>query len=66
MCVDFAGSEPMIYPCHGSLGNQHWIYDDEVSHGYSVNKNLVSYLYMAEAQYMETLITEGTGSTWAQ
>jgi len=31
MCVDYAGSDVMIYPCHGSMGNQHWIYDDEVS-----------------------------------
>jgi len=30
MCVDYAGQDVMIYPCHGSMGNQHWLYDDEV------------------------------------
>jgi len=30
MCVDYAGGDVMIYPCHGSLGNQQWTYDEEV------------------------------------
>ena len=30
MCVDYAGQEVMIYPCHGSMGNQNWVYDDAV------------------------------------
>lgn len=31
MCVDYAGTDVMIYPCHGSLGNQQWIFEEDVS-----------------------------------
>jgi len=26
-CIDYAGHYVMVYPCHGMLGNQEWIYD---------------------------------------
>ena len=29
-CLDYAGSDVTVYPCHGSKGNQLWHYDDEV------------------------------------
>lgn len=29
-CVDFAGTEVILYPCHGSKGNQFWEYENEV------------------------------------
>ena len=25
-CMDYAGQFLMIYPCHGSKGNQEWVY----------------------------------------
>jgi hypothetical protein len=25
-CIDYAGQSVMVYPCHGMLGNQEWIY----------------------------------------
>ena len=30
-CLDYAGSDPILYPCHGSKGNQYWEYEHEVS-----------------------------------
>lgn len=30
-CVDYAGSDVILYPCHGSKGNQYWAYDHKVS-----------------------------------
>lgn len=30
-CLDFAGKDVILYPCHGSKGNQLWLYDDKVS-----------------------------------
>lgn len=31
MCIDYAGAEVFLFPCHGSKGNQLWIYKAEVS-----------------------------------
>ena len=30
-CLDYAGTEVILYPCHGSKGNQFWEYSIEVS-----------------------------------
>lgn len=30
-CLDYAGQDVILYPCHGSKGNQLWIYNDDVS-----------------------------------
>ena len=30
-CLDYAGSEVVLYPCHGALGNQNWHYDPQVT-----------------------------------
>ena len=30
-CLDYAGSDVILYPCHGSKGNQYWTYDHQVS-----------------------------------
>ncbi len=29
-CLDYAGSDVILYPCHGSRGNQFWMYNHEV------------------------------------
>ena len=29
-CLDYAGSDVILYPCHGSKGNQFWTYDHQV------------------------------------
>ena len=29
-CLDYAGTQIILYPCHGSKGNQYWEYNDEV------------------------------------
>ena len=29
-CLDYAGSDVILYPCHGSKGNQFWEYTHEV------------------------------------
>jgi polypeptide N-acetylgalactosaminyltransferase len=29
-CIDYAGKEVMIFPCHGMKGNQEWKYDHHV------------------------------------
>lgn len=29
-CMDYAGSDVILYPCHGSKGNQYWEYNPEV------------------------------------
>uniref|UniRef100_A0A182NPH4 Polypeptide N-acetylgalactosaminyltransferase n=1 Tax=Anopheles dirus TaxID=7168 RepID=A0A182NPH4_9DIPT len=28
-CLDYAGDDVVLYPCHGSRGNQYWNYSDE-------------------------------------
>ena len=28
-CLDFAGSDVILYPCHGSKGNQFWEYNHQ-------------------------------------
>ena len=30
-CLDYAGSDVILYPCHGSKGNQYWQYDHYTS-----------------------------------
>lgn len=30
-CVDYAGKDVIIFPCHGMKGNQEWKYDHKVS-----------------------------------
>lgn len=30
-CLDYAGQEVILYPCHGSRGNQYWQYKPDVS-----------------------------------
>lgn len=30
-CLDYAGQDVILYPCHGSKGNQYWHYDPNVS-----------------------------------
>lgn len=37
-CLDYSGQEVILYPCHGSKGNQYWDYDSEkklIKHGSS-------------------------------
>jgi Ricin-type beta-trefoil lectin domain len=29
-CLDYAGQEVILYPCHGSKGNQYWEYNRAV------------------------------------
>lgn len=29
-CLDYSGADVILYPCHGSKGNQQWIYNDQV------------------------------------
>lgn len=31
-CLDYAGQDVILYPCHGSKGNQLWFYNHEVWH----------------------------------
>jgi polypeptide N-acetylgalactosaminyltransferase len=31
-CIDYAGKDVMIFPCHSMKGNQEWKYDHKVSH----------------------------------
>lgn len=30
-CLDYAGLDVILYPCHGSKGNQYWSYNPHVS-----------------------------------
>lgn len=30
-CLDYSGQDVILYPCHGSQGNQLWNYDPDVS-----------------------------------
>lgn len=30
-CLDYSGSDVILYPCHGSKGNQQWIYNSQVT-----------------------------------
>lgn len=37
-CLDYSGQEVVLYPCHGSKGNQYWDYDPStrlIRHGSS-------------------------------
>ncbi|KAG8222622.1 hypothetical protein J437_LFUL002615 [Ladona fulva] len=37
-CVDYAGHDVILYPCHGSKGNQYWEYNPKthlIQHGSS-------------------------------
>lgn len=38
-CLDYAGSDVILYPCHGSKGNQYWNYDHKVS----IDKQFLKY-----------------------
>lgn len=29
-CLDYSGQEVILYPCHGSKGNQYWDYDSDL------------------------------------
>lgn len=28
-CLDYSGQSVILYPCHGSKGNQYWIYKED-------------------------------------
>lgn len=30
-CLDYSGQDVILYPCHGSKGNQYWEYDAETN-----------------------------------
>ncbi|KAK0174985.1 hypothetical protein PV327_008771 [Microctonus hyperodae] len=37
-CLDYSGTDVILYPCHGSKGNQQWIYNlqtRQIKHGSS-------------------------------
>ncbi|KAK1120923.1 hypothetical protein K0M31_010707 [Melipona bicolor] len=37
-CLDYSGADVILYPCHGSKGNQQWIYNPQtkqIRHGSS-------------------------------
>lgn len=36
-CMDYAGTDVILYPCHGSKGNQYWEYNPEVRGMISAN-----------------------------
>ena len=40
-CLDYAGTQIILYPCHGSKGNQYWEYNDEVI--LMINKIKINY-----------------------
>lgn len=29
-CLDYSGTDVILYPCHGSKGNQQWTYNTQV------------------------------------
>lgn len=31
-CLDYSGQDVILYPCHGSKGNQYWEYDEDEKH----------------------------------
>ena len=33
-CLDYAGTDVILYPCHGAKGNQYWEYDPQVTKKY--------------------------------
>ncbi|CAK9300067.1 unnamed protein product [Gordionus sp. m RMFG-2023] len=38
MCIDYAGSAPVVFPCHSQKGNQYWVYNPikkSIEHFYS-------------------------------
>ena len=39
-CLDYSGTDVILYPCHGSKGNQQWIYNPQV--GYSFFSDCIS------------------------
>jgi len=37
-CLDYSGGDVVLYPCHGSKGNQYWVYNtdsNQLRHGSS-------------------------------
>jgi polypeptide N-acetylgalactosaminyltransferase len=40
-CLDFAGSDVILYPCHGSKGNQFWEYDHDVSENVETQTKII-------------------------
>lgn len=38
-CLDYAGQDVILYPCHGSKGNQYWHYNPDVSKLTLVTRN---------------------------
>lgn len=49
-CFDYSGGDIVLYPCHGSKGNQLWEYNHEVIH---LNINYSVHLFM-----LDTLILD--------
>lgn len=41
-CLDYAGTDVILYPCHGSKGNQYWEYNPEVSLSKLKNSDLIA------------------------
>lgn len=57
---DYAGSQQVIlYPCHGSRGNQLWSYDDNVSHFNAVSSSLILtwFLFSLQMKQIRHVIT---------
>ena len=50
-CLDYAGTQIILYPCHGSKGNQYWEYNDEVI--IIINKIEIIYLYYTKYKFIQ-------------
>ena len=42
-CLDYAGTDVILYPCHGSKGNQFWMYDHDVSWIFFLRENVAKF-----------------------
>lgn len=65
-CIDYAGANVMIFPCHGMKGNQEWRYNHKVS-CFTLCPNhlslllffsLLIYFYLLHENYLLIMLTK--------
>jgi polypeptide N-acetylgalactosaminyltransferase len=64
-CMDYGGTDVILYPCHGARGNQWWIFNDEEKTLYhAVSRKCLSISENKEKLLMEDCTTENSRQRW--
>ena len=64
-CMDYGGTDVILYPCHGARGNQWWMFDEiNKMLKHAVSRKCLSISEDKEKLLMEECSKENTRQQW--